>query len=121
LKQSLLLFLFAGFCLTAMQAQQTKPDPCGDLRSMFDQALYRLDSMTGNQIALQKQSDSLRRDIIKSGAEIKNILKDNAATKTGLESAKKLVIEQRGLITEQAEEIKRLESEVKRLSKKSSG
>ena len=88
---------------------------------MFDEVLYRLDSMTGSQIVLQKQSDSLRRDITKSRAEVKNLQANNAATKTGLESAKKLIIEQRDLITEQAAEIKRLESEVKRLSKKSSG
>ena len=121
MKQTLLLFLFVSLCSSAMQAQQTKPDPCGELRSMFDEALYRLDSITGSQIVLQKRSDSLRRDIIKSRAEIKNLQANNAATKTGLESAKKLIIEQRDLIAEQAEEIKRLESEVKRLSKKSAG
>lgn len=69
---------------------------------------------------MEKELDSLHRNVVKARMEVKNLLKRNTETKSQLESAKKLIIDQRQLMNEQAAEIKRLEAEVKRLSKKSS-
>ena len=94
---------------------------CMGLREMFDQAVYRLDSLTGRNIELEKQADSLKRDITKTKIQIKNLLKNSEATKSQLESDKKLITDLNKWIADQDAEIKRLEAEVKRLSKKSSG
>lgn len=79
---------------------------------MYDQALFYLDSITGNQIVLQKRVDSLQQKIAKSKTEIRTLTKENVQAKDDLAEARKLLVEQ-------MEKIKRLEAGVKRLSAKS--
>ena len=110
-KLLLLIIVFIGICPVSTQAQQTIQDSCAEIKAMYDQALYYLDSIVGNQHALQKQLDSLRRELNKSKADVRNQVKDKTQTKADLDAARKL-------IAEQMEQIKKLDAEVKRLSAK---
>lgn len=105
----------------AVQAQQKKKDPCADIKAMYDVAVYYLDSTVGVKNVLEKQLDSLQRNVTKARMEVKNLQKSNTEARSQLESAKKLIIDQKQLMDDQAAEIKRLEAEVQRLAKKSSG
>jgi len=121
LKKLLLATFYLSICFLSAHAQQNTPNPCAEIKDMFDQAVYRLDSLMGSNIKLHKQADTLKRDITKTQTELKNLEKTSLETKSQLGSAKELILEQDKLIRDQNAEIKRLEAELKRLSKKSSG
>ena len=96
-------------CCQSIQAQQSKPDPCDSIKSMYDQALVFLDSSLGNQNQLQKQLDKTRAETARLKAEINKLVKDKTETSAELKEATKL-------ISEQMQRIEKLEAEVKRLS-----
>jgi small-conductance mechanosensitive channel len=114
LKRPLLVCLFFGAGLMTVQAQQKKTDPCAEIKELYDIVLYHLDSTIGVNNKLQKQLDNLQHTNAKSKTDSKAPAKTNSETKSELESAKKLIMQQ-------SEEIRRLQSEVKRLSNKTSG
>jgi len=110
LKKILLACLLFILGSVVLHAQQKNADPCADIKEMYDIALYHLDSTIGDNIKLQKQLNNLQHNTAKSKTEGKTL----SETKSELEAMKKLN-------AQQAEEIKRLKSEVKRLSTKTSG
>lgn len=98
-----------GFCFISTHAQTTKQDSCVELRAMFDQSVYMLDSLLGVQIELRRQFDSIRIEVAKSKTQINNLQKEKKETTTILIDAKKL-------ISEQTNKINQLEAEIKKLS-----
>ncbi len=77
------------------QADQTQiakvTDEKGQVRKDFDDALVRLDSLTGNNNKLQTQLNAANSDVAKKKAEIRNILNKKNATVAELTKAKQLV------------------------------
>src|SRR6185436_7934051 len=90
-KRILLMAIAAGFCFLSPNAQTTKQDSCAELKAMFDESLYVLDSIMGNQIELKKQLDSIRADVTKKKAEVDSILKKQNETSAALIDARKLI------------------------------
>jgi predicted nucleic acid-binding Zn-ribbon protein len=77
------------------QSQQTQiakvTDEKGALQKNFDDALVRLDSLTGTNNRLQSQLSGANSDIAKKKAEIRSILGKKNATQAELNKAKSLI------------------------------
>ena len=77
------------------QSQQTQiakvTDEKGALQKNFDDALVRLDSLTGTNNRLQTQLSGANSDIAKKKAEIRSILGKKNATAAELNKAKALI------------------------------
>src|SRR5215475_2136641 len=77
------------------QQQQTQiakvTDEKGQLQKNFDDALVRLDSLTGTNNKLQSQLNDSKSDIAKKKAEIRSILNKKNATAAELAKAKTLI------------------------------
>jgi len=81
------------------------------VKEMYDQAVYRLDSITGANNNLQGEKTSLQKDIEAKRNEINRILRDNKATKADLAKAKQLISELNNQIATLQEEVTRLTGE----------
>lgn len=79
------------------------------VQNLFNDALIKLDSITGSNNNLQGEKSELQKDIDKKKAEIRSILTKKNATEAELKRA-------RGLISELNEKITTLEAEVTRLT-----
>jgi len=86
------------------QSQQTQiakvTDEKGTLQKNFDDALVRLDSLTGTNNRLQSQLTGANSDIAKKKAEIRSILGKRNATAAELNRAKSLINELNGKISD---------------------
>src|SRR5450432_476101 len=86
------------------QSQQTQiakvTDEKGGLQKNFDDALVRLDSLTGTNNRLQTQLTSANSDISKKKAEIRGILGKKNATVAELNKAKSLIADLNTKITD---------------------
>jgi peptidoglycan hydrolase CwlO-like protein len=86
------------------QSQQTQiakvTDEKGTLQKNFDDALVRLDSLTGSNNRLQSQLTGANSDIAKKKAEIRSILNKRNATAAELSRAKSLINELNGKISD---------------------
>jgi len=86
------------------QSQQTQiakvTDEKGTIQKNFDDALVRLDSLTGTNNRLQSQLTGANSDIAKKKAEIRSILSKRNATAAELNRAKSLINELNGKITD---------------------
>jgi peptidoglycan hydrolase CwlO-like protein len=86
------------------QSQQTQiakvTDEKGALQKNFDDALVRLDSLTGSNNRLQSQLSDANSDIAKKKAEIRSILNKRNATQAELARAKTLINELNGKISD---------------------
>jgi len=81
------------------------------IKEMYDQAVYRLDSITGANNNLQGEKSGLQKDIEAKRAEISSILKKSNATAAELTRARKLIAELNGQIASLQEEVTRLTGE----------
>jgi peptidoglycan hydrolase CwlO-like protein len=100
----------AGEKLTQQQTQITTLDSSKTAIQMeFDNALARLDSVTGSNNNLQGQLTDRQKDIDAKKAEIRKILNDKKATEGQLAKARKM-------ITELNDKISSLEADVARLN-----
>ncbi len=81
------------------------------VKEMYDQAVYRLDSITGANNNLQGDKTGLQKDIEAKRAEISRILKKQNATAAELATARKLIAELNGQIATLQEEVTRLTGE----------
>ncbi len=86
------------------QNQQTQiakvTDEKGTLQKNFDDALVRLDSLTGSNNRMQSQLTGANSDIAKKKAEIRSILGKSHATQAELTRAKSLINDLNGKITD---------------------
>jgi peptidoglycan hydrolase CwlO-like protein len=86
------------------QNQQTQiakvTDEKGTLQKNFDDALVRLDSLTGSNNRMQSQLTGANSDIAKKKAEIRSILGKRNATQAELNRAKSLINDLNGKITD---------------------
>jgi chromosome segregation ATPase len=86
------------------QNQQTQiakvTDEKGTLQKNFDDALVRLDSLTGTNNRLNSQLTGANSDIAKKKAEIRSILGKRNATQAELNRAKSLINELNGKISD---------------------
>lgn len=108
LKKRIWLLVIIIACCSSINAQTTKMDSCEGLKEMFDKVIYRLDSITGSNITLTKQLDSIRLETARSKTKINTILKEKNETVATLNDAKKLIQQLNNKIKEQEAEIKRL-------------
>jgi hypothetical protein len=81
------------------------------VKEMYDQAVYRLDSITGANNNLQGEKTSLQKDIEAKRAEISNILRKQNATVAELARARTLIAELNGQIANLQLEVTRLTGE----------
>jgi len=79
------------------------------VKEMYDQAVYRLDSITGANNNLQGEKTSLQKDIESRKSEIRKILSDKNASQAQLATARKM-------ISDLNDKIGALEAEVTRLT-----
>ena len=86
------------------QQQQTQiakvTDEKGQIQKNFDDALVRLDSLTGTNNKLQSTLNDRNSDITKKKAEIRSILNKKNATAKELATAKTLINDLNGKITD---------------------
>lgn len=86
------------------QSQQTQiakvTDEKGALQKNFDDALVRLDSLTGTNNRLQSQLTDANSDIAKKKAEIRSILNKKNASQAELAKAKTLINDLNGKISD---------------------
>ncbi len=86
------------------QTQQTQiakvTDEKGQLQKNFDDALVRLDSLTGTNNKIQSQLTGANADIAKKKAEIRSILNKKNATAAELAKAKSMIGDLNGKITD---------------------
>jgi peptidoglycan hydrolase CwlO-like protein len=86
------------------QQQQTQiakvTDEKGQIQKNFDDALVRLDSLTGTNNKLQSTLNDRNSDIAKKKAEIRSILNKKNATAKELATAKTLINDLNGKITD---------------------
>src|SRR5579871_1729442 len=86
------------------QQQQTQiakvTDEKGQIQKNFDDALVRLDSLTGTNNKMQSELNDRNSDIAKKKAEIRSILHKSNATKEELAKAKTLINDLNGKITD---------------------
>lgn len=75
-------------------------DEKGQIQKNFDDALVRLDSLTGTNNKLQSELNSANSDIAKKKAEIRSILNKKNATAAELTKAKQLINDLNGKITD---------------------
>ncbi len=100
----------AGEKIEAQQTQITTLDSAKtDVQREFDNALARLDSVTGSNNNLQGQLSDRQKDIDAKKAEIRKILNDKNATQSQLAKA-------RTMISDLNEKISSLEADVARLT-----
>ncbi|MEO7924899.1 MAG: hypothetical protein ABIR30_14545 [Chitinophagaceae bacterium] len=100
----------SGARIESQQTQITTLDSAKtDIQREFDNALARLDSVTGSNNNLQGQLSDRQKDIDAKKAEIRKILNDKNATQSQLAKA-------RTMITDLNEKISSLETEVARLT-----
>jgi predicted nucleic acid-binding Zn-ribbon protein len=94
------------------QTQQTQiakvTDEKGQLQKNFDDALVRLDSLTGTNNKLQSQLTSANSDISKKKAEIRGILNKKNATASELGRAKQLITDLNGKISDLEKQVTEL-------------
>lgn len=94
------------------QTQQTQiakiTDEKGQLQKNFDDALVRLDSLTGTNNKLQSQLTSANSDIAKKKAEIRGILNKKNATAAELSRAKQLINDLNGKISDLEKQVTEL-------------
>jgi predicted nucleic acid-binding Zn-ribbon protein len=83
-------------------------DEKGQIQKNFDDALVRLDSLTGNNNKLQTQLTSANSDIAKKKAEIRNILRKDHATAAELNKAKELISELNNKISDLEKQVQDL-------------
>jgi uncharacterized protein YoxC len=81
------------------------------IKEMYDQAVYRLDSITGANNNLQGEKSSLQMDIDSKKAEINSLLRKTNATAADLQRAKTLINELNGKIADLEQEVTRLTGE----------
>jgi len=81
------------------------------VKEMYDQAVYRLDSITGANNNLQGEKSGLQKDIEAKRNEITSILKKSNATAAELTRARTLIAELNGQIANLQEEVTRLTGE----------
>ena len=81
------------------------------VKEMYDQAVYRLDSITGANNNLQGEKTGLQKDIEAKRSEISNILRKQNATAAELARARTLIAELNGQIANLQEEVTRLTGE----------
>lgn len=91
--------------ITALDAAKT------DIQMEFDNALVRLDSVTGANNNLQGQLSDRQKEIDAKKAEIRRILNDKNATKAELAKAKTMIGELNDKITNLEAEVSRLTGE----------
>ncbi len=86
------------------QSQQTQiakvTDEKGTIQKNFDDALVRLDSLTGTNNRLQSQVSGANTEIAKKKAEIRSILNKKNATSAELTRAKSLINDLNGKISD---------------------
>jgi predicted nucleic acid-binding Zn-ribbon protein len=86
------------------QQQQTQiakvTDEKGQIQKNFDDALVRLDSLTGTNNKMQSELNDRNSDIAKKKAEIRSILHKSNATTAELTKAKSLINDLNGKITD---------------------
>jgi uncharacterized membrane-anchored protein YhcB (DUF1043 family) len=94
------------------QQQQTQiakvTDEKGQIQKNFDDALVRLDSLTGTNNKLQSELASSNSDIAKKKAEIRSILNKKNATTAELTKAKALIGDLNGKITDLEKQVQDL-------------
>ncbi len=82
-----------------------------NLQTDFNEALARLDSITGANNGLQGEKSNLQKDIESKKAQIRKILRDKNATEADLAKAKTMIGELNDKINGLAEEVTRLTGE----------
>lgn len=97
------------------QTQQTQiakvTDEKGQIQKNFDDALVRLDSLTGTNNKLQSQLTSSNSDIAKKKIEIRSILNKKNATAAELSKAKQLITDLNGKISDLEKQVTDLTSQ----------
>ena len=83
-------------------------DEKGQVQKNFDDALVRLDSLTGNNNKLQAQLNGANSDITKKKAEIRSILNKKNATAAELTKAKQLINDLNNKITDLEKQVQDL-------------
>jgi hypothetical protein len=81
------------------------------VKEMYDQAVYRLDSITGANNNLQGEKTSLQKDIESKRAEISSILRKKNASEAELARAKTLIADLNNQIASLQEQVTRLTGE----------
>lgn len=81
------------------------------IKDLYDQAVYRLDSITGANNNLQGEKTALQKSIEAKQAEVNRIIKDRNATAADLKRARTLIAELNGQIGSLQEEVARLNGE----------
>jgi FtsZ-binding cell division protein ZapB len=87
-----------------------------NLQTDFNEALARLDSITGANNSLQGEKSGLQKDIEAKKAEIRKILKDKNATQAELAKARTMITELNDKINGLAAEVTRLTGENQELT-----
>ncbi|HQV06150.1 MAG TPA: hypothetical protein PKW62_05280, partial [Chitinophagaceae bacterium] len=87
-----------------------------DIHREFDNALARLDSVTGANNNLEGKLTASEKEIDAKKAEIRKILNDKNATQSQLNKARKMIAELNTKITSMEEEITRLNGENQQLT-----
>ena len=97
------------------QQQQTQiakvTDEKGQIQKNFDDALVRLDSLTGTNNKMQSELNDRNSDIAKKKAEIRSILHKSNATAAELTKAKSLINDLNGKITDLEKQVTDLTSQ----------
>jgi chromosome segregation ATPase len=121
-KAFLLFFILSFWSSSEINAQNTALQKCemkvktltsqrDSLQILYFAVLTRLDSLTGDYIALEKKSKKMDTEIVQLKREINDQLTNKSDTISQLTTAKKLIADQNDLI-------QKLEAEIKRLSQK---
>jgi peptidoglycan hydrolase CwlO-like protein len=101
-------------------AIQTKDTKISDLQRDFDNALVRLDSITGANNSLSGQNADLKskydKDIAAKKVEIRKLLNKNNATAADLAKAKSMIADLNGKITNLEADVARLTGENQELT-----
>ena len=107
----------SGEKISQQQTQITTLDSSkAAIQTEFDNALARLDSVTGSNNNLQGQLADRQKEIDAKKAEIRKILNDSKATKGQLASARKMVAELNDKISGLEAEVARLTGENQELT-----
>jgi predicted nucleic acid-binding Zn-ribbon protein len=81
------------------------------IKDLYDQAVYRLDSITGANNNLQGEKSALQKNIEAKQAEVNRIIRDKNATDADLKRARTLIAELNNQIGTLQEEVARLNGE----------
>ncbi|HMH32894.1 MAG TPA: hypothetical protein VK543_07680 [Puia sp.] len=105
---------------TVQQAQQTQitrvVDEKGQLQRTFDDALVRLDSLTGLKNKMEGDLSARQNDISKMKLQIRSILKKNSLTEAEKKKAQELIGDLNQKITNMEQEVARLTQENQNLN-----